>query len=117
MPNSNYKMVAIVLYSMMKKLLYAIVDNNQLWHTKLCSVHNKAKYVLYFQERVQQLEKQLKEMDKVKERELNALRIEKRELIQTSQKVRGVYYYCCVLLFFFSLLGDPVVVIQAAHAR
>ncbi|XP_010743327.2 pleckstrin homology-like domain family B member 3 [Larimichthys crocea] len=39
------------------------------------------------QERVQQLERQLKEMEREKERELNALRKEKRELIQTSQTV------------------------------
>ncbi|XP_041843392.1 pleckstrin homology-like domain family B member 3 isoform X2 [Melanotaenia boesemani] len=39
------------------------------------------------QERVQQLEKQLREMEKEKERELNSLRKEKRELIHTSQTV------------------------------
>ncbi|KAM4736331.1 pleckstrin homology-like domain family B member 2 isoform 3-T3 [Anableps anableps] len=39
------------------------------------------------QERVQQLEKQLKEIEKEKERELNALRKEKRELIHTTQTV------------------------------
>ncbi|XP_026226792.1 pleckstrin homology-like domain family B member 3 isoform X2 [Anabas testudineus] len=39
------------------------------------------------QERVQQLERQLKEMEKEKERELNALRKEKRELIHTNQTV------------------------------
>ncbi|KAM9353307.1 pleckstrin homology-like domain family B member 2 [Symphorus nematophorus] len=39
------------------------------------------------QERVQQLERQLKEMEREKERELNALRKEKRELVHTSQTV------------------------------
>ncbi|XP_008300229.1 pleckstrin homology-like domain family B member 3 isoform X2 [Stegastes partitus] len=39
------------------------------------------------QERVQQLERQLKEMEKEKEKELNALRKEKRELIHTTQTV------------------------------
>lgn len=39
------------------------------------------------QERVQQLERQLKEMEREKERELSALRKEKRELIQSSQTV------------------------------
>ncbi|KAM4567475.1 pleckstrin homology-like domain family B member 2 isoform 1-T1 [Fundulus diaphanus] len=39
------------------------------------------------QERVQQLEKQLKEMEKEKERDLNALRKEKRELVHTAQTV------------------------------
>ncbi|KAK2844925.1 hypothetical protein Q5P01_011584 [Channa striata] len=39
------------------------------------------------QERVQQLETQLKEMEREKERELNALRKEKRELIHTTQTV------------------------------
>uniref|UniRef100_A0A3Q1GT97 Pleckstrin homology-like domain, family B, member 3 n=1 Tax=Acanthochromis polyacanthus TaxID=80966 RepID=A0A3Q1GT97_9TELE len=39
------------------------------------------------QERVQQLERQLKEMEKEKERELNALRKEKRELVHTTQTV------------------------------
>ncbi|XP_037836343.1 pleckstrin homology-like domain family B member 3 isoform X2 [Kryptolebias marmoratus] len=37
------------------------------------------------QERVQQLERQLREMEKEKERELNALRKEKRELIHSTQ--------------------------------
>nr|XP_019949053.1 PREDICTED: pleckstrin homology-like domain family B member 3 isoform X2 [Paralichthys olivaceus] len=37
------------------------------------------------QERVQQLERQLKEMEREKERELNALRREKRELVHTTQ--------------------------------
>ncbi|XP_047454728.1 pleckstrin homology-like domain family B member 3 isoform X2 [Mugil cephalus] len=39
------------------------------------------------QERVQQLERQLKEMEKEKEKELNALKKEKRELIHTTQTV------------------------------
>ncbi|XP_041649915.1 pleckstrin homology-like domain family B member 3 [Cheilinus undulatus] len=39
------------------------------------------------QERVQHLERQLKEMERQKERELNALRKEKRELVHTSQTV------------------------------
>ncbi|XP_073341209.1 pleckstrin homology-like domain family B member 2 isoform X2 [Pagrus major] len=39
------------------------------------------------QERVQQLERQLKEMEREKERELNALRKEKRELVHRSQTV------------------------------
>ncbi|XP_018555345.1 pleckstrin homology-like domain family B member 3 [Lates calcarifer] len=39
------------------------------------------------QERVQQLERQLKEMEKEKERELNALRKERRELVHTTQTV------------------------------
>ncbi|XP_035528349.1 pleckstrin homology-like domain family B member 3 isoform X2 [Morone saxatilis] len=39
------------------------------------------------QERVQQLERQLKEMEREKERELNALRKEKRELVHTNQTV------------------------------
>ncbi|GLD46300.1 pleckstrin homology-like domain family B member 3, partial [Lates japonicus] len=38
-------------------------------------------------ERVQQLERQLKEMEREKERELNALRKERRELIHTTQTV------------------------------
>lgn len=36
------------------------------------------------------MEKQLREMEKEKERELNALRKEKRELIHTTQTVRGI---------------------------
>lgn len=52
-----------------------------------CSEGN---YVLDFQERVQHLEGQLKEMESEKERELNALRKEKRELIHTSQTVRRI---------------------------
>ncbi|XP_049439908.1 pleckstrin homology-like domain family B member 3 [Epinephelus fuscoguttatus] len=39
------------------------------------------------QDRVQQLERQLKEMEREKERELNALRKEKRDLVHTSQTV------------------------------
>lgn len=39
------------------------------------------------QERVQQLERQLKEMEREKERELNSLRKEKRELMHTAQMV------------------------------
>ncbi|XP_036931683.1 pleckstrin homology-like domain family B member 3 isoform X1 [Acanthopagrus latus] len=39
------------------------------------------------QERVQQLERQLKEMEREKERELNALRKEKRDLVHTTQTV------------------------------
>ncbi|KAI3361273.1 hypothetical protein L3Q82_013456 [Scortum barcoo] len=39
------------------------------------------------QERVQQLERQLKEMEREKERELNALRKERRELVHTTQLV------------------------------
>ncbi|CAJ1062794.1 pleckstrin homology-like domain family B member 3 [Xyrichtys novacula] len=39
------------------------------------------------QERVQHLEKQLKEMERQKEKELNALRKEKRELVHTTQAV------------------------------
>lgn len=39
------------------------------------------------QERVQQLERQLKEMEREKEKELNALRKEKRELVHTTQTV------------------------------
>lgn len=42
---------------------------------------------LNFQERVQQLEEQLREMEKEKERELSALRKEKRELVHTTQMV------------------------------
>lgn len=53
------------------------------------AVHADGNYVLKFQERVQQLERELKEMEKEKERELNALRKEKRELVHTTQTVRG----------------------------
>lgn len=55
------------------------------------AVHTEGNYVLNFQERVQQLERQLKEMEREKERELNALRKEKRDLIHTNQTVRGIY--------------------------
>lgn len=51
-----------------------------------------------FQERVQQLERQLKEMEKEKERELNALRKEKRELVHTTHTVRGIYDLLLLLL-------------------
>lgn len=54
------------------------------------AVRTDGNYVLNFQERVQQLERQLKEMEKEKERELNALRKEKRELIHTNQTVRWI---------------------------
>lgn len=53
-------------------------------------VHTEEKHVVNFQERVQQLERQLKEMEREKERELNSLRKEKRELIHTGQMVRTV---------------------------
>lgn len=52
------------------------------------AVHTEGDHALNFQERVQQLERQLKEMEREKERELNALRKEKREAIHTSQTVR-----------------------------
>lgn len=52
---------------------------------------SEANYVLDFQERVQHLEGQLKEMESEKERELKALRKEKRELIHTSQTVRRIH--------------------------
>lgn len=67
------------------------------------AVHTEGNCVLNFQERVQQLDRQLKEMEREKERELNALRKEKRELIHTSQTVRGIYdtvdyhYFYCYL--------------------
>lgn len=53
---------------------------------------------LAFQERVQQLEKQLREMEKEKERELNTLRKEKRELIHTTQTVRGITDFTNLLI-------------------
>lgn len=56
-------------------------------------------YVFNFQEKVQQLERQLKEMEREKERELNALRKEKRELIHTTQTVRwinNIVEYCYI---------------------
>lgn len=69
------------------------------------AVDAEGDYVLNFQERVQQLERQLKEMEREKERELNALRKEKRELVHTNQTVGGIYdimdyhyyYYYCYL--------------------
>lgn len=54
------------------------------------SVHADGNYVVNCQERVQQLERQLKEMEREKERELNALRKEKRDLVHTTQTVRGI---------------------------
>lgn len=60
------------------------------------AVPTDGNYVVNFQERVQQLERQLKEMEKEKERELNALRKERRELVHTTQTVReiGSIVYC-----------------------
>lgn len=52
------------------------------------AVHADGNYVLTFQERVQQLERELKEMEREKERELSALRKERRELVHTTQTVR-----------------------------
>lgn len=43
------------------------------------------------QERVQQLEKQLKEMEKEKDKALSSLRQERKELLQTSQRVRRLH--------------------------
>lgn len=54
------------------------------------TVHTDGNYVLNFQEKVQQLERQLQEMEKEKDRELNALRKEKRELVHTTQTVRWI---------------------------
>lgn len=54
------------------------------------AVRTEGDYALNFQERVQQLERQLKEMEREKERELNALRKEKREAVHTSQTVRDM---------------------------
>lgn len=54
------------------------------------AVHTEEKHVVNFQECVQQLERQLKEMEREKERELNSLRKEKRELVHTGQMVRTV---------------------------
>lgn len=51
------------------------------------AVHTDGNSCLNFQERVQQLEEQLREMEKEKERELSALRKEKRELVHTTQMV------------------------------
>lgn len=55
-------------------------------------VHTEEKHVVNFQERVQELERQLKEMEREKERELNSLRKEKRELIHTGQMVRTMAF-------------------------
>lgn len=63
----------------------------------------QSNYILHFQERIQQLENQLKEIESEKERELNDLRIEKRELIHTSQMVRADNYHCCVCLLWVLL--------------
>lgn len=51
------------------------------------AVHTEGNHVLTFQERVQQLERQLKEMERERERELNALRKEKKELVHTTHTV------------------------------
>lgn len=71
---------------------------NQIQQTRLLlrrgsrvSVHADGNCVVNCQERVQQLERQLKEMEREKERELNALRKEKRDLVNTSQTVRGIH--------------------------
>lgn len=58
-------------------------------------------YLLDFQERVQHLERQLKEMENEKERELSALRKEKRELVHTSQMVRWIYDTVAITITFF----------------
>ena len=62
------------------------------------AVHADGNSAVTFQERVQQFERQLKDMEREKERELNALRKEKRELVHTSQTVRRTYHtvdcYC-----------------------
>lgn len=57
-------------------------------------------YLLDFQERVQHLERQLKEMENEKERELSALRKEKRELVHTSQMVRWIYDTVVITITF-----------------
>lgn len=57
-------------------------------------------YLLDFQERVQHLERQLKEMENEKERELSALRKEKRELVHTSQMVRWIYDTVAITITF-----------------
>lgn len=54
------------------------------------AVHTDGNYVLNFQEKVQQLERQLQEMEKEKERELSSLRKERRELVHTTQTVRWI---------------------------
>lgn len=51
--------------------------------------HAEWKHVVNFQDRVQQLERQLKEMEREKERELDSLRKEKRELIHTARMLRS----------------------------
>lgn len=56
-----------------------------------------------FQERVQQFQSQLKEMEREKERELNALRKERRDLVHTNQTVRPC---CCLLVIPLLLLDD-----------
>ncbi|KAM3615149.1 uncharacterized protein V6R79_024112 [Siganus canaliculatus] len=50
-------------------------------------ISNQQHLVNATQERVQQLERQVKEMEREKERELNALRKERRDLVQTNQAV------------------------------
>lgn len=77
----------------------------ELWLRR--RVHTEWKHVVNFQERVQQLERQLKEMEREKETELNSLRKEKRELIHTAQMVRTtaltfadhrvIKYSCCLI--------------------
>lgn len=66
------------------------------------TVQTEGDNVFDFQERVQHLEKQLKEMERQKEKELNALRKEKRDLIHTNQAVRGIKI--CFLPFKFYFL-------------
>lgn len=67
---------------------------------RVVAVHADVNYVLHFQGRVQQLERQLKEMEREKEKGLNALRRERRELFHTTQTVRWLVcmvdcpYYC-----------------------
>lgn len=55
------------------------------------AVHTDGNYAVNFQERVQQLQRQLKEMEREKEREMNALRKERRDLVHTNQTVREIY--------------------------
>ncbi len=69
-------------------------------------------YVLTFQERVQQLERQLREMEREKERELNALRKEKRELVH-SQTVRKIYDTIILLLKWDLLYSFPSLYCQS----
>lgn len=68
--------------------------------------HTERNHVLNFQERVQQLDKQLKEMEREKEKELTALRKEKRELVHTrhNQTVRGIYSIMDVINSSYILL-------------